>query len=303
MNRITRIALAAVTLGASVLLSAGPAGPVSATETDPCSWPAVKRNDEVCGTYSFEPVCGGVTGTADFTVTNKPTWTYVARFSETAPADFEDGTEGGLTFPEDYNGGSVTVYAWIGGTENDVVNGRGLPTYDDGPETLTIDTDCAAPVTEPTTTAPAAPVPVATVEVVCTSTGPDYVAWQITNTGEVAVTSPVALDPGASAVLESFASEEGSVTVEVGFADGSTGTFTGSGDGCTFTAPPTSAAPDTTAAPVTTTVAPAAPAAPTADPSGELPATGGETTLLAALAGLLVLSGAGTLTVARVRRR
>lgn len=96
---------------------------------------------------------------------------------------------------------------------------------------------------------PPAPVPGA--EVICVSTGPDYVAWQLGNTGEVAITTPLALAPGEYGVIESLRSTEGTASVEVQFADGSSGTFTGSGDGCTFTPPPTTP-PTTPTTPPTT---------------------------------------------------
>lgn len=118
---------------------------------DPCSWPLVKTNGQVCGTYSFVPVCGSISGTASFNITNKPTWVYGAWFSESQPSGVADGTSGSLSFAEDYNGGSVTVYAWIGGTENDVLANRGLPTFDVA-QTFVIDTNCAPPAEWPAPT-------------------------------------------------------------------------------------------------------------------------------------------------------
>lgn len=92
------------------------------------------------------------------------------------------------------------------------------------------------------------PAPVPDAEVICVSTGPDYVAWQLGNAGEVAITSPIVLAPGEYGVIESLRSTEGIVSVVVQFADGTSGTFTGSGDGCVFTPPETTAptTPETT---------------------------------------------------------
>ena len=111
--------------------------------------------------------------------------------------------------------------------------------------------------------------PAPNAEVVCTSTGPDYVSWQLTNTGEVAIVSPVALAPGESAVIESLRGEEGSVTVAVLFADQSPSEFVGSGDGCVFTPPVTTQPPDTTAPPTETTQPPVTtnPTTPTEPPT------------------------------------
>ena len=139
-------------------------------------------------------------------------------------------------------------------------------------------------------------------------------SWQLTDTGDVDIVSPVALTPGESAVIESLKSEQGNATVTVEFANGQTGDFSGSGESCVFV-PPVSTEPPATTQPATgissggsaTAPVPAgelpqtggSTTAPAPAPAGELPQTGGSTGVLAGIAAILLLAGGGALFATR----
>lgn len=116
---------------------------------DPCSWPAVRTNDAECITFNLTPVCGSISGTTSGSITNQPTWQYAVWFSLDTPTNPADGTPGTLSFEEDLNGGLVSVYFWVAGTENDVL--KTGPRWQ-SPGVMLVSTDCEEPEETTTTT-------------------------------------------------------------------------------------------------------------------------------------------------------
>lgn len=115
-----------------------------------CDWPGVKTTQDKCGEIVIVPECAAINGSTTFTVTNKPTWVYNVWFNTSPPTNPADGTPGGLSFSEDENGGSVTVYYWVAGTENDALATQGFPLWN-SPATVDVDTDCEGSTTTSTT--------------------------------------------------------------------------------------------------------------------------------------------------------
>lgn len=107
-----------------------------------------------CFDYTVNVECGVATGS----VTNQPTPQYpVGPFrlvwnEGDGIADPYGPSSFPATFPEDYNGGSVTISYYIVGPESDwfSTNSGEVPNYWNGIyETLVVDTDCESPVTDP----------------------------------------------------------------------------------------------------------------------------------------------------------
>ena len=226
------------------------------------------------------PVAGLTLGSAS--ATNDKVWLCHATSSETNPNTLNHVSRNALNGHFDENGTPLA------GHEDDLLfegDKDHPPTQEQCPTRVTT-------TTAATTVPPTDPPLVADALVDCISTGPDYVSWQLTNTGQVNITSPVALAPGEFAVIESLKNEQGSVNVTVEFADGSTADVAGTGETCVFvvivtvptvpaTDPPTTVGttlPPVTDPPVTdpttTAVAPNEPTiVPPAPFEGELPPT------------------------------
>ncbi|HET7673681.1 MAG TPA: hypothetical protein VFK11_04185 [Candidatus Saccharimonadales bacterium] len=94
--------------------------------------------DVNCVVPSVNAVCGALEGS----VTNLTPLNYGISWSEGSP-DYNFNTSLPASFPEDYNGGNVTVYYWVVGAEADYVTGRNIPNYwEQNAASVTIDTDC-----------------------------------------------------------------------------------------------------------------------------------------------------------------
>lgn len=95
--------------------------------------------------------CGQVT--IPFTETVEPFdfWIEYVEGTNIAVGTPKVATDGVISFPEDYNGGSVTVTAYIGGPEQDWVAfaNEGAWAYTEGGVQFTIDTDCIDDIPDP----------------------------------------------------------------------------------------------------------------------------------------------------------
>jgi hypothetical protein len=91
-----------------------------------------------CVEPSVNVVCGSVEGT----VNNLTPFNYGISWSEGSP-DYNFNTSLPVSFPEDYNGGSVEVFYWVVGEEADYVTGRDIPNFwEQNAASVTVNTDC-----------------------------------------------------------------------------------------------------------------------------------------------------------------
>ena len=157
------------TIGVVGLASTASATDSTATPVDYCDisqkgggsvaqWLAEGEFDGAeCFTTTVVPQCGSLGINLDGPV-GMP-WGYqYAEGSGVTPA--YPGENFPAVFPEDYNGGSVTVSVWIVGAEKDYVKGTGLPNLWDGTSVdYVVDTDCVDPVVTPEPTPSPEPTP------------------------------------------------------------------------------------------------------------------------------------------------
>src|SRR5690606_1117009 len=100
---------------------------------------------QACGSVTI-PLTEIVTGLAEDDV---DFWIEYVEGTDIAVGTAAVAEGGVIAFPEDYNGGSVTVTVYIGGAEQDFVTfaGEGAYAYAAGGVEFTIDTDCVSNVT------------------------------------------------------------------------------------------------------------------------------------------------------------
>lgn len=123
-----------------------------------------------CIDIDVEAVCGAVTGEV---TRNLTPYTWFISFEE-GPVSYSLPENGGLTFDEDYNGGSVEVFFYLSGPEADYAAFADEPNFwQQNASSITVDTDCKPPVTTtttvPPTTAPTTTVPEPTTTVPATT--------------------------------------------------------------------------------------------------------------------------------------
>lgn len=102
-------------------------------------WLTSQNEVPECVKYAVTNVCGefGV----NLTLNDTP-YSYGFSYSENVESWNYNTDASSVTFPEDYNGGSVDIYYWGVGPEKDYFTALGLPWYNVSSEKVTVDTDC-----------------------------------------------------------------------------------------------------------------------------------------------------------------